>query len=91
MTVDTNGNHMKRALRVAGIIALEVVIVASLVGLAVGTIWLFHYGKGKGWSTWVWIPVLLEGIGALFFIPVGLMMSFTFTKEKIRVIKEENK
>lgn len=80
---------MKHTLKIAGAIALEVVIVALLVGLAVGTIWLFHYGKGKDWSTWVWIPVLLEGIGALAFIPVGLLMSFNFTKDKIRKIKED--
>ena len=80
---------MKHTLKIAGAIALEVVIVALLVGLAVVTIWLFHYGKGKDWSIWMWISVLFEGIGALVFIPVWLMLSFTFTKDKIRKIKED--
>ncbi len=82
---------MNRILKITSIIVLEIVIIALLLGLASGTIWLFHKGANSNWSTWMWISVLFEGIGALVFIPVWLMLSLTFTKDKIRKIKEENK
>lgn len=78
---------MKHTLKIAGVIALEVVIIALLVGLAVGTIWLFHQGMGKGMNIWGWI----NGICTLSIVIVGLYASINITKKQIRKIQEENK
>lgn len=77
---------MKRILKIAGIIALEVVIIALLVGLAVGTIWLFHQGMSKGMNISGWI----NGICTLSIVIVGLYASINITKKQIRKIKDES-
>ena len=80
---------MKHTFKIAGVIALEVVIIALLVGLAVGTIWLFQKGANSNWSTWVWICTLVDGIATLVLVLFLLPMSIQSTKDKIRKIKEE--
>lgn len=80
---------MKRFLKITGIIVLEIAIIALLLGLAVGTIWLFHKGANSNWSTWVWIFTLVDGIATLVLVLFLLPMSIQSTKDKIRKIKEE--
>ena len=81
---------MKRFLKITGIIVLEIVIIALLLGLAAGTIWLFHKGTNSNWSTWAWICTIVDGIVSLVLILFLLPMSIEFSKEKIRKINEEN-
>lgn len=81
---------MKRFLKITGIIVLEIVIIALLLGLAAGTIWLFHKGANSNWSTWAWICTIVDGIVSLVLILFLLPMSIEFSKEKIRKINEEN-
>ena len=81
---------MKRILKITGIITLSVLFVVLLLGLAVGTIWLFQYIKGKDLSTWARFSVLFEGIGALIFTPIGIIEAILFAKDRIRKINETN-
>ena len=81
---------MKHTFKIAGVIALEVVIIALLVGLAAGTIWLFHKGANSNWSAWAWICTIVDGIVTLILVLFLLPMSIEFSKEKIRKINEEN-
>ena len=81
---------MKRFLKISGIIVLEIVIIALLLGLASGTIWLFHKGANSNWSTWAWICTIVDGIVTLILVLFLLPMSIEFSKEKIRKINEEN-
>lgn len=81
---------MKRFLKITGIIVLEIAIIALLLGLAVGTIWLFHKGANSNWSAWAWICTIVDGIVTLILVLFLLPMSIEFSKEKIRKINEEN-
>ena len=80
---------MKRFLKITGIIVLESAIIALLLGLAVGTIWLFHKGANSNWSAWAWICTIVDGIVTLILVLFLLPMSIQSTKDKIRRIKEE--
>lgn len=80
---------MKRFLKITGIIVLEIAIIALLLGLPAGTIWLFHKGANSNWSTWVWICTLVDGIATLVLVLFLLPLSIQSTKDKIRKIKEE--
>lgn len=80
---------MKKSLKIFGVIILASLVIATLVGLAVMTIWLFRKGRSSDWSTWTWICVLTEGIGTLVFAPLGIYMSIFFAKERIQRIKKQ--
>ena len=80
---------MKRFLKRTRVVLLCIVIIALLLGLAVGTIWLFHKGKGSDWSIWVWISVLCEGICTIIITPIGIVRSIILAKDKLRKINEE--
>lgn len=79
---------MNRILKIIGLIVLEAVIIALLVGLVVVTVWLFRQDRGANWGVLSWISVLTEGIVTLIIIPFALIGSFSFIKDKICTIRE---
>lgn len=79
---------MNRILIIIGLIVLEAVIIALLVGLVVVTVWLFRQGRGANWGVLSWISVLTEGIATLIIIPFALIGSIRFIKDRICSIKD---
>ena len=80
---------MKKRLKIAGVVVITVFIITIIVGLAIGTIWLFHKGRNSDWATWTWICVLVDGIGTLIFTPLAICLSIEFAQDKIRRIKKQ--
>ena len=81
---------MKQILKIIGIIALEIVFISILIGLIIGTVWMFHKCKTSDCGLWSKICVYAQGIGCFIIVPVYFFSSIVSTKERIRKIKKGN-
>lgn len=80
---------MKKTIIIAGVIALAMLGIALLIGLALVTVWLFHKGLNSDWSAGIWISVLIEGIGAIILIPLEIPLIVHSAKKRIGKIRSQ--